>query len=515
MFILTTYTVIYLYVEAKSFSYHRAMSGAPQIPYLRRVAARIFRFPRPRRRSSLQQGQDLLSRQQRRDAERDRSHGRSYRRGHRQFYQHYPHLDSALTLEARQVKPLHPTLPGGGFDFPAHELEVLSSPSGQHPTLPGGGFNFPAHELQQLSATGETSAPKPEEHLVPVSSSGAGSGSGSAASLAPAAPVEAHDFARENAEPPPNETAEQQRHEYLANLGVPSVPEPAATAASAYRRDSVASVASSISSISSATSLTDTINDVPKASHDSIMAQHHRMKRQLRYMFVYPAVYIISWIPTFVSHIVKTNPSYYNDPSYALSAVIIIFSCSQATMDCVLFSIIEKPWRHIPGSSGTFFGSFNCLAIRRRRKRGDRDDPADVRERLARDLAYAARLDNAAPLDSSERPRQRRRISGRGRRYWWEVYEDDPSLSRAGRESVRRKRARADEVAEGRRRDSSELARKKVRRRSSFGDMEAEIGEASGHGTDSGSPQGDERHESGSDQSESSDGNRREERDTG
>ncbi len=98
-------------------------------------------------------------------------------------------------------------------------------------------------------------------------------------------------------------------------------------------------------------------------------------------------------------------------------------------MDCLLFSIIEKPWHHIPGSDGFFWGSFKLREIKRRRKNGGDSDPDDVMERLAKQLGD---LELQETLDLR---REQSRLNGKKRtrregeeRYWWEQYDDEDGV---------------------------------------------------------------------------------------
>ncbi|KAH6676735.1 G protein-coupled glucose receptor regulating Gpa2-domain-containing protein [Halenospora varia] len=82
-----------------------------------------------------------------------------------------------------------------------------------------------------------------------------------------------------------------------------------------------------------------------------------KIRRQLRFLFIYPLVYIGMWVVPFVSHVLQYDDRFASDPPFGLSCAVTIFMCSQAAVDCWLFSTREKPWRHIPGSDGTFLGS--------------------------------------------------------------------------------------------------------------------------------------------------------------
>jgi hypothetical protein len=85
-----------------------------------------------------------------------------------------------------------------------------------------------------------------------------------------------------------------------------------------------------------------------------------RMHRQLRLMFVYPIVYIVMWLLPFVNHCMNYNDTLAAHPVYWLSLLNTICVTLMGAVDCLIFSLRERPWRHIPSSDGSFLGSFVC-----------------------------------------------------------------------------------------------------------------------------------------------------------
>lgn len=89
------------------------------------------------------------------------------------------------------------------------------------------------------------------------------------------------------------------------------------------------------------------------------MAAHHaEIQRQLRLLFVYPFVYIVMWIVPFVLHCMQYSFTYAQHPPYVLAALAHFCVTTMGAADCILFTLRERPWRHITDSDGTFFGSF-------------------------------------------------------------------------------------------------------------------------------------------------------------
>ena len=357
----------------------------------------------------------------------------------------YP-LDSALVLDTSdfEASAHHPRLPGGCFGFPTYELQQLSGQrtmqnksQSQDLSLSDTGQDLPRREPTK-NRSGDSNAPSSEDTRPTTTTT-----------MTDASTSAAVDFAQdvagtaEELEAPQTKAPEDKRGD--SGVGLPlykkirRLESLRSRRSSSARRltDSLASTISLTRSLSSASSmlsqmsLTDTQNDVPSmVATNEMRVQHERMRRQLRYLFLYPAAYILLYIPPFVNHILRSRQSYYSDPSFVLSAFVIISASIQAGVDCVLFSWIEKPWRHIPGSDGSFLGSFDCLSIRKRRRQGQVQDPADVRERLAqqlRDLERSGQRTSESELTGRPtiRPRWSSSRPPAQERYWWEQFEDD------------------------------------------------------------------------------------------
>ncbi|KUJ16167.1 family A G protein-coupled receptor-like protein [Mollisia scopiformis] len=158
-----------------------------------------------------------------------------------------------------------------------------------------------------------------------------------------------------------------------------------------------------------------------------------KIRRQLRFLFIYPLVYMGMWILPFVSHVLQYDDRFAVNPPFGLTCVTTICICSQAAVDCWLFSTREKPWRQIPGTDGTFWASLKLWSGwgglgKRVRVHG----PGKSREEMAREAraAYQRRDEELAQrrnqTDSiasvGEAPR-------RGERSWWEAVGADGTMS--------------------------------------------------------------------------------------
>jgi G protein-coupled receptor GPR1 len=148
-----------------------------------------------------------------------------------------------------------------------------------------------------------------------------------------------------------------------------------------------------------------------------------QIQRQLRFLFIYPLVYIGMWIVPFASHVLQYNDKYAVNPPFELQCATTVFACSQAAIDCWLFSTREKPWRQIPSGNGGFWESLKFWtgwegARRWRSGHGPGKTRAEM-DREARS-AYRRREEEL----SQRKNEVEREATKRGERSWWEVGVD-------------------------------------------------------------------------------------------
>ncbi|RDL30673.1 uncharacterized protein BP5553_10018 [Venustampulla echinocandica] len=116
-----------------------------------------------------------------------------------------------------------------------------------------------------------------------------------------------------------------------------------------------------------------------------------KIRRQLRFLFIYPLVYMLMWIIPFVSHVLQYDDRFATNHPFALICANTIFICSQAAVDCWLFSTREKPWRHIPGTDGSFWGSLKFWSGWKGvgKRRSVHHGPGRTREEMVREARQA------------------------------------------------------------------------------------------------------------------------------
>jgi hypothetical protein len=91
---------------------------------------------------------------------------------------------------------------------------------------------------------------------------------------------------------------------------------------------------------------------------ERIVVLRRRVHRQLRMLFIYPFVYMIMWIIPFVLHCMQYTDYYATHPPFALSLLSTVCLDLMGLVDCILFGLREKPWKHIRNGDRTFWGSF-------------------------------------------------------------------------------------------------------------------------------------------------------------
>jgi len=92
-----------------------------------------------------------------------------------------------------------------------------------------------------------------------------------------------------------------------------------------------------------------------RPSEDNAISQelrrrHQRIQRQLRFLFIYPLVYLLTWLIPLVNNGMNFSESYAQNPSFPLQILIGIAIPIQGTIDCLFFTLRERPWRYTPKS---------------------------------------------------------------------------------------------------------------------------------------------------------------------
>ncbi|KAI9724162.1 MAG: hypothetical protein M1828_003907 [Chrysothrix sp. TS-e1954] len=93
-------------------------------------------------------------------------------------------------------------------------------------------------------------------------------------------------------------------------------------------------------------------------SDDDLRQKRGAVRRQLRMLFIYPICYFLIFLVPFISNLMNYSDYSAQHPVFGLSLASAGCIASIGLMDCLIFSLRERPWRQIRGSDGTISGSF-------------------------------------------------------------------------------------------------------------------------------------------------------------
>ncbi|KAK8118467.1 uncharacterized protein PG998_003093 [Apiospora kogelbergensis] len=155
-------------------------------------------------------------------------------------------------------------------------------------------------------------------------------------------------------------------------------------------------------------------------TEDALYQSRMKMRKQLRLLFVYPLMYIITWIAPFVSHIYTTADPDDQEQPFGLLLTSVASLCIGAAVDCCFFSSWEQPWLHLQG--GFIEGFARRVRFGNHKKTMGRTREEQLREASAaldrRNQENAER--EAAAARDREQPQQRRST-----REWWDSLEEE------------------------------------------------------------------------------------------
>ncbi|RYP59594.1 hypothetical protein DL769_008459 [Monosporascus sp. CRB-8-3] len=198
---------------------------------------------------------------------------------------------------------------------------------------------------------------------------------------------------------------------------------------------------------------------LPHDETEAMRRSREHTQRQLRLLFVYPAIYVLTWVAPMVSHVLEliqrrssgsgggsgflethpdppsSSPYDYDEP-FGLQVASVASLCVGAAVDCCFFSAWEKPWRHL--QSGFCEGLAARLHLRLRLPTGasgahfQRDHHhggiggGRTREERNRDARLAqVRRDREALEHMAEAAVAAMRPKRAAPREWWDAVDDD------------------------------------------------------------------------------------------
>ena len=91
--------------------------------------------------------------------------------------------------------------------------------------------------------------------------------------------------------------------------------------------------------------------DVVVNTNDPLKLTRIAIRRQLRFLFIYPAVYLAMWAFPFASHCLTYSDYYATHPPFWLSILSTCCLALQAGVEAVVFSWRERPWAMVDEKS--------------------------------------------------------------------------------------------------------------------------------------------------------------------
>ncbi|MCJ1334364.1 hypothetical protein MMC10_011073 [Thelotrema lepadinum] len=86
---------------------------------------------------------------------------------------------------------------------------------------------------------------------------------------------------------------------------------------------------------------------------EGMRIRHTAIKRQLRFLFVYPVFYLLSWLVPLAQHLSLYWDNVAAHPIFGLSCASTFFLALQCAIDAFIFSTRETPWRYIARGSSS------------------------------------------------------------------------------------------------------------------------------------------------------------------
>ncbi|KAI1101824.1 G protein-coupled glucose receptor regulating Gpa2-domain-containing protein [Jackrogersella minutella] len=164
-------------------------------------------------------------------------------------------------------------------------------------------------------------------------------------------------------------------------------------------------------------------------TEEAMRRSREKQRRQLRLLFVYPIIYILTWIAPFVSHVLRYDDTYGSESAsgrrepVALQVVSIASLCIGAAVDCCFFSAWERPWLHLRG--GFWEGLALRVRVRPPTRRARRGAGRTREERFVDARSARSRREQEENLEA-DAPYARRSSGfqpGAAPREWWDVLD--------------------------------------------------------------------------------------------
>jgi G protein-coupled receptor GPR1 len=159
----------------------------------------------------------------------------------------------------------------------------------------------------------------------------------------------------------------------------------------------------------------------PNVAVSDMIRTRDKIRRQLRYLFIYPLAYVGMWLMPFIVQVLQYDDRFAANLPFGLRCVTTICLCSQAAIDCWLFSSREKPWRHIPGTDGSFISSLRFWSgWKDSSELKEAPGPGRTKDQVVREARAAYRRRDEELAQRRSESEQSGFATTRGGRMWWD-----------------------------------------------------------------------------------------------
>lgn len=145
----------------------------------------------------------------------------------------------------------------------------------------------------------------------------------------------------------------------------------------------------------------------PARDPPTMARTRHRIRYKTRLLFIYPLVYIVIWILPFIAH-VKSWAGGSDEMPFGILASALASLCIQGAVNCLLFSVWEKPWRHVRAAGSRTMAGKGAMVGRTR-------EEMMVDGRIAR-ARLGAEIEERRRADGGGEGRERQGEV----RHWWD-----------------------------------------------------------------------------------------------
>ncbi|EWC45428.1 hypothetical protein DRE_00827 [Drechslerella stenobrocha 248] len=160
-------------------------------------------------------------------------------------------------------------------------------------------------------------------------------------------------------------------------------------------------------------------------SENELLKRQYAIERQLRFLFIYPCVYVLVWLVPLINHSLQYEERWAERPSFPLVCITAFVIPFQGTIDCLLFSLRERPWRLVRKQSKQPFLSW---LFRRHWEDTSESGPINLEAMTdSQRHAYLRREREEAENRQAKRERQekkkRARMVRKNSMTWWDTFE--------------------------------------------------------------------------------------------